>query len=210
MVDKIPKARHGLIRQAVDNKDKQNYDSITLLLDKNVEIWFNELNDKLRTNGTKTYLTIMRNIRDAVFNKALSTITRLHYIWRTVYFLRVWRIWLTENGYTESEHFVTQNTHMMTNTVVNVKGRFSKDTLRFWLSGSQAREQTFRLLRSMTPTFSTSVNFSMKGILQRVHKLSYLSAAESAEYRERFCNLVRRRQMHLLYQPCKKFFTVLK
>ena len=104
----------------------------------------------------------MRNIRDAVFNKALSPITRLHYIWRTVYFLRIWCIWLTENWYTESEHFVTQNAyrcfeinaHMMTNTVVNViKGRFPKDTLRFWLSGSQACEQTFRLLRSMTPTF---------------------------------------------------------
>ena len=30
VVDKIPKARHGLTRQAVYNKDKQNYDSITL------------------------------------------------------------------------------------------------------------------------------------------------------------------------------------
>ena len=65
--------------------------------------------------------------------------------------------------------------------VVNVKGRFSKETLRLWLSGSQAREQTFRLHRSTAPTFSTSVNFSMKGILQRVHKLSYNSAAESAD-----------------------------
>ena len=62
VVDKIPKARHGLTRQAVDNKDKQNYDSITLLLDKNVEMCLNELNDKLETNVIRTYLTLMRNI----------------------------------------------------------------------------------------------------------------------------------------------------
>ena len=33
----------------------------------------------------------------------------------------------------------------------------------------------------MTPTFSTVVKFTMKGILQRLHKLSYLSACESSE-----------------------------
>ena len=103
---------------------------------------------------------------------------------------RSFTVWLRDNGYTESEHFVTQNAylcveinvHMMTNTVVNViKGRFPKDTLRFWLSDSQACEQTFRLLRSKITTFSTSVNFSIKGILQRLHKLSYIPAAESAD-----------------------------
>ena len=186
VVDKIPKALHGLTRQAVDNKDKQNYDSITLLLDKNVEICLNELNDKLTTNGIRTYLTLMRNIGDAVFNKALSPITRLHYIWRTVYFLRIWRIWLTGNGYTESEHFVTQNAylcveinaHMMTNTVVNIiKGRFPKDTWDFGFLTHKPVSRHFGFLDQWPLLFPLQLT---NGILQRVHKLTYISAAKSA------------------------------
>ena len=53
------------------------------------------------------------------------------------------------------------------------------ETLLVWLTGSQSCEQTFRLLRSMTPTFSTIVNFTLKGILQRLHRLNYISCIES-------------------------------
>ena len=40
-----------------------------------------------------------------------------------------------------------------------------------WMLGSQTCERTFRSLRSMTGTFSTAINFSMLGLLQRLHKL---------------------------------------
>ena len=53
--------------------------------------------------------------------------------------------------------------------------------LRVWNTGSQGCEETFRLLRSMTPTFSTVVNFSVKGILERIHKLNFLSSMECTE-----------------------------
>ncbi len=41
-----------------------------------------------------------------------------------------------------------------------------------WMLGSQSCEKMFRSLRSMTGTFSTMINFSMFGLLQRLHKLS--------------------------------------
>ena len=40
-----------------------------------------------------------------------------------------------------------------------------------WLLGSQPCESTFRAARSMTGTFSTIVNFSLLGFLQRLHRL---------------------------------------
>ena len=40
-----------------------------------------------------------------------------------------------------------------------------------WLLGSQPCEQAFRAARSMTSIFSTVINFSLKGLLQRLHKL---------------------------------------
>ena len=132
----------------------------------------------------------MDNIRDAFFDKAIAPIERVALMWKTIFFLRIWRLWLHLNDYSASDHFVTQNVyistelngHLLLNILYSVVHHiFPVDSLRVWTCGSQACEQTFRLLRSMTPTFSTIVNFSMKGVLQRIHKLNYLATVESSE-----------------------------
>ena len=114
----------------------------------------------------------------------------LYLSWKTLFFFRIWRVWLKKNGYNEADHFVSGNVytcmelncHMLLNLVYNViKGIFPPESLRIWLSGSQGCEETFRMLRSMTSTFSTIVNFSIKGIIQRIHKLNHLSTVESSE-----------------------------
>ena len=69
---------------------------------------------------------------------------------------------------------------MLLNLVYNViQGIFPSESLRVWLAGSQACEQLFRLLRSMTSTFSTMVNFSLKGILEKIHKLEFINSSET-------------------------------
>ena len=62
-----------------------------------------------------------------------------------------------------------------------MKGKLPKEVLRLWTAGSQACEQVFRLLRSMTPVFSTVIDFTLKGILERNHKLNYLASIESRD-----------------------------
>ena len=70
----------------------------------------------------------------------------------------------------------------MLSLLINVKnGDLPKECLRVWTTGSQACEQTFRLLRSMTGTFSTIVSFAMKGILERINKLNYVASIECSE-----------------------------
>ena len=132
----------------------------------------------------------MRKIRDATFNKAISPLKRIYLIWYSVYFLRIWRTYLLKEGYIETEHFITQNSylcielngHTILNTVINVvKGIFPVCALRFWLAGSQSCEQKFRLLRAMTPTSSSIINFTLKGVLHRLHKLSYLSFCKASD-----------------------------
>ena len=69
---------------------------------------------------------------------------------------------------------------MMANLVFNVaQGIFPPDSMRTGLAGSQACEQLCRLLRSTTSTFSTMINFSLKGIMEKIHKLKHISASES-------------------------------
>ena len=50
-----------------------------------------------------------------------------------------------------------------------------------WFTGSQCCEELFCLLRSMTPVFSTIINFSMKGMMERIHRLAYISSIECSD-----------------------------
>ena len=52
-----------------------------------------------------------------------------------------------------------------------------------WKLGSQSCEKTFRVVRSMTSTFSTVINVGMLGLLRRLHRLQiqFRLEAESAQ-----------------------------
>ena len=186
----FPKEQHGLSARCLDVKDKQNYSSIEMILREGVFECLEKLDNKLNTKGTRMYLEIMKNIRDSFLNKSLSVQQRLFLAWKSLFQLRIWRVWLKANNYKEEDHFVTSNAyiclelncHFLLNIVNNVKiGIFPPEALRFWLCGSQACEETFRILRSMSPMFSTIVNFTVKGILHRVRRLNYLSSIECSE-----------------------------
>lgn len=128
VIKQFEKAKHGLTYRSIDNKDKQNYTSIPLLVSQGVEDCLIELDSKLKTMGTRVYLRFMRDIRDTFFNKTLSPLKRLYLIWKTVFIFRIWRSWLSKNGYSEENHFITSNAytcvelngHMMANLVFNV------------------------------------------------------------------------------------------
>ena len=186
----MPKDQHGLNNRCINHKDKQNYESINSLVSQSVMACLEKLDSekKMNTQGTIIYLCMIRDIRDAFLDKSISPLRRLFLMWKSVFFLRIWRTWLDENGYPECEHFITANAytcveinaHMLVTVVKRVaEGELPVDCLRVWKMGSQACEQLFRMLRSMTPTFSTIINFSLNGLLQKTHKLRYLSGAEA-------------------------------
>ena len=181
----IPKERHSLTQQVIDNKDKQNYGSIATLVGDDLKECLTEASSSIHPTGTIIYLSSMRCIRDAHFEKTMTPLKRVSLLWEVVFFMRIWRCWLFENGYSESNHFITTNAytcieinaHLMLSILYNViNGKFPKDVLRVWLTGSQGCEQLFCLLRSMTPVFSTIINFSLKGLLERIHELNYISS----------------------------------
>ena len=126
----------------------------------------------------------------SIFDKSISPLDRIVLIWRIVFFCGIWRKWLSFNGYSEKEYFLTSNAylyiqinaHTMLCLLINVKnGNLPKECLRIWTTGSQACAQTFGLLWSMTGTFSAVVNFTMKGILERINKLNYVASIECSE-----------------------------
>ena len=85
----------------------------------------------------------MRKLRDSHFEKGLSPLKRLSEIWEVVFFLRIWRCWLNENSYLESEHFITNNAytcielnaHLVLNIVYNViVEKYPKEALLTFLN----------------------------------------------------------------------------
>ena len=113
--------------KSINHRDKQTCDSINAMVSESVKSCLQSLS-KLSPKGTLIYLSLMRNIGEAFFNKALSPLERIDLMWKTVFFRRIWRSWLSENGYDLKEHFITENpytcielnSHMLLNVVFNV------------------------------------------------------------------------------------------
>ena len=56
----ISKEKHMITQKVIDNKDKQNYGSIAILVSEDVENCLKACSDKIRPLGTIVYLTLMR------------------------------------------------------------------------------------------------------------------------------------------------------
>ena len=88
----------------------------------------------IRPTGTIIYLEMMGKLRDALFEKAMCPIDRVSLLWEVVFFVRIWRCWLSKNGDSEIIHFITTNActcieldaHFIVNLLFNViNGAFS-------------------------------------------------------------------------------------
>ncbi len=119
-------------------------------------------------------------------DKMLTPIERLQKLWYTVFFLRYWRQWIILHPYCTMENFISYNeyiicielnAHALLTFLNTIRDHFEGKAAMFtpWLLGSQSCEKVFRSAGSMTNTFSTMINFSMLGLLQRLHRLQIQS-----------------------------------
>ena len=145
-----------------------------MLVSEDLEQCLYQVHDRIRSLGTIIYLRYMRSIRDANFDKTLSPLDRVSLLWEATFFFRIWKYLLNENDYSVNDNFVTGNaylcvelnSHALIGIIFNIiNGQLPKEAMRVWTAGSQGCEQVFRLLRSMTPVFSTIINFTLNGIL---------------------------------------------
>lgn len=75
-----------------------------------------KLLDQIKNSyATKQLLIITRYILDAYLEKSLSAERRIYLIWYAVLFLRYWRYWLKQNGYSLMKNFITLNAYVCGN-----------------------------------------------------------------------------------------------
>ena len=110
---------------------------------------------------------------------------RLYNIWRGAFFFRAWRLWISQQSqYSFKNNFITDscylsielNAHSLLR-ILRIFRIHNLDSNMFcpWLFSSQAYEHLFRTARSMTSTFSTVINFSLKEFLHRLSRIGALN-----------------------------------
>ena len=201
MIANSNKLNHGLVRSDIYPRDKQNFSSCEKISRADVIMTLAEVE---KSYATSAYLRLIRSVIIAYIDRSTSTKDRIYHAWFSVFICRIWWAWIlvkAEKNPTEflswlsSEKtrlssndtrrlFITDpsyqslemNAHQLTYLVLLVgEGNLPSEALQVFLFNSQTCENTFRVARSMSGTFSSIVNFSVAQFLRRVQKLSILN-----------------------------------
>ncbi|CAH1114817.1 unnamed protein product [Psylliodes chrysocephalus] len=183
LVKNFSKDQHLLTMSDLRHEDKMNFlaadkicaPSVQSLLTKHV----------IGSEGTVLYLKIMRYSILGLLDKKISLNDRLYYLWFCVFFLRIWRKWIRKHKlYTIKTNFLSSNcylcielnAHSLIHLILQFQNfELPSDIFLPWLMSSQCCEKLFRSTRSMTSTFSTIVNFSIKDLLHRVDRIQIIN-----------------------------------
>ena len=180
------KDQHGLRERDLNSKDKQNFEAVVRMTSLSVKKLLEKLPD---AKGTLAYLRVIEFVMDSYLDKNIDVCSRVTKAWYAVFFLRYWRHWILLNpNYTLSNNFITANAylcielnaHCLVSLIITCRDALKEDDcFHPWLLGSQCCEKLFRSARSMSSAFSTVINFSILGLLRRLHRLQALHSLES-------------------------------
>lgn len=181
LINSVPKHVHGLVRSDILPEDRQNYRSF----EKITEI---RVLDALKcyvvdSEATIMYLKISKQISSAFIEVNVDPLERVYRIWHGLYFLRAWRKWILnlQSNNESSHHTVTKNfishiaftcvelnAYNLLHLIIKFRNANTPELFLPTLFQSQACEQTFRQLRSMTTINWTKINFS---VLELIHQI---------------------------------------
>jgi len=188
LLETFSKDKHLLTLSDLIPEDKMNFRSAEKICSPVVQEMLKHVPQSL---GAICFLETMNNILSSFLDKSLTVEDRIYRIWRSVYFLRIWRYSILKNKeYSLKDNFITTNAYScielnaLSLILLVKKFRDSTYCLRPymfipWHFSSQTCEELFRTTRSMTSTFSTVVNFTMKDILQRLTRIELLNMIQN-------------------------------
>lgn len=177
IMDKFKKDRHELTRSVLNPTDKQNFKSALKMCSKKVT---DLLQIYPKYHATVHFLTIMRDINDAFRDRKLSPLERVKKMWYTVFLVRLWRRYISTNSrFTMEKNFLTiythacieLNAHSLVQIILYLRKINRPDMFLPHYFGSQQCENIFRLLRSLSPIYSTTINCSTKDAISRLTKI---------------------------------------
>lgn len=132
------------------------------------------------SDGTIKYLDICKDVTSCFLQLDLKPLERIFRMWRSVYFLRIWRCFiLSSRMYTLANSFITSNAYTCIeinarNLILLVKKFRDQNTPEQFLPSlfdSQSCEKAFRHFRSMGTAQYTKINFSLYDLLHMIGRI---------------------------------------
>lgn len=172
------KDQHELTATNLNPTDRQNFASVQRICDcKVINLLKSEVNG---SEATVLYLEMIRDITESYMDSKLSPLERVRKIYYPLYIIRMWRHSVLESKkYTLKENFLSANcyncielnAHSLVKIMLHLKKTKRESLFLPHLMSSQPCESTFRQFRSLTSTYSTVTNCTVKEALSRISKI---------------------------------------
>lgn len=191
LIKNVPKDEHGLVLKDICPDDRQNYDSLRKTCKSRV---LRSLQNFVpESEATVMYLRLCKNIASAFLDAKLKPTERIHKMWCSIFFLRIWRSWISEvekdtnecqtNNYTVKNSFITANAyecieingHGLIQLVIKFRNEGKPEQFIPELYSSQACESTFRQFRSLSTIFWTKINMTLLEMFNSVGRVELLN-----------------------------------
>ncbi|KAK3917225.1 Protein FAM218A [Frankliniella fusca] len=180
MMENTSKDQHKLADEDINPKDRMNFKSAEKLFSKTVTTLMQL--SKSESKGTCVFLDMANAVTEAFLDRKLEPLDRIEMLWKATFFYRGWRQWVSSHPfYTLKDNFLTSNTYLCIEINAHallILVRYYRDhsgepdvgEFCPWLWSSQGCESLFRAVRSMTTTFCTVMNFTVREFLQKVSR----------------------------------------
>ncbi|CAF1446682.1 unnamed protein product [Rotaria magnacalcarata] len=172
LIDFESKIEHNLIKCDIDPKDRQNFASCLRISSKDV---LNLLEKNEKATGTYVYLSLLRSIIAGFIERSTTVEERLFHVWTVIFTCRFWFSWIQ---YLEPEND-NNNSETLSDLKKIIKKKLPVDSLNTFAFNSQICENTFRIARSLSGSFSSNTNFSVKSFLKQCEKISIINSIKS-------------------------------
>ncbi|CAF4389598.1 unnamed protein product, partial [Rotaria magnacalcarata] len=135
----------------------------------------NLLEKNEKATGTYVYLSLLRSIIAGFIERSTTVEERLFHVWTVIFTCRFWFSWIQ---YLEPEND-NNNSETLSDLKKIIKKKLPVDSLNTFAFNSQICENTFRIARSLSGSFSSNTNFSVKSFLKQCEKISIINSIKS-------------------------------
>lgn len=176
---KFPKDMHELTPTVLNPNDRQNFDSVRRITHPKVIDLLKRIKN---SEATAHFLEMIGGIIDSYLDPDLFPLDRIRKIWYAIFVFRIWKKYISKSKkYKVDDNFLTANCyscielngHSLVQLMLYLKENGTEEQFLPQLFGSQQCESTFRQLRSLTSTYSTVTNCTVKEALSRVNKIQF-------------------------------------
>lgn len=181
LIEHFSKNEHGLVRKDICPDNRQNFASLEKITKPQV---LQSLQQYIPdSEATVLFLKLCHYVTSSFMDATLTPLERISRIWFSIFFLRIWRYWITDivkrHEYTLQDNFITQNAytsieingHSLVQLIMKLRSQDKPEQFIPIMCSSQACESTFRQFRSMTSAYWTKINMSLLEIFNIVGRI---------------------------------------